>query len=62
MADAGWALPQTGHKTLTLVQLYTEAAGREELENSAMKKLIARPNGTAIMANRNVKFATPLTL
>ncbi|UWS80516.1 site-specific integrase [Phaeobacter sp. G2] len=47
----------TGHKTLALVQLYTEAAGREALANSAMEKLIARPNGNKNVTNRTGKFA-----
>ena len=35
----------TGHKTLALVQRYTEAPGREGMADSAIEKLIARPNG-----------------
>lgn len=34
----------TGHKSLALVQRYTEAAGREGMADSAIEKLIARPN------------------
>ncbi|MCZ4267460.1 tyrosine-type recombinase/integrase [Rhodobacteraceae bacterium G21628-S1] len=51
----------TGHKTLALVQLYTEAAGREDLATSAMEKLIARPNGQQNLMNHDEKFvnATP---
>lgn len=47
----------TGHKTLALVQLYTEAAGREGLADSAMEKLIARPNGKKDVANLPEGFA-----
>jgi len=35
----------TGHKSLALVQRYTEAAGREGMADSAIEKLMARPNG-----------------
>jgi site-specific recombinase XerD len=41
----------TGHKTLALIQLYTEAAGREGLADSAMEKLVARPNGEKNVVN-----------
>lgn len=34
----------TGHKTLAEVRRYTEAALREGLADSAMEKLLARPN------------------
>ncbi len=47
----------TGHKTLALVQLYTEAAGREGLADSAMEKLIARPNGEQNVVNLPEEFA-----
>ncbi|PZX08365.1 site-specific integrase [Celeribacter halophilus] len=46
----------TGHKTLALVQRYTEAAGREGMANSAIEKLIARPNGDRNMANLPERF------
>lgn len=42
----------TGHKTLALVQRYTEAAGREGMVDSAIEKLIARSNGERNLANR----------
>lgn len=41
----------TGHKTLALVQPYTEATGREGLAGSAMEKLIARQNGEQNVVN-----------
>ncbi|TCP39795.1 tyrosine-type recombinase/integrase [Rhodovulum marinum] len=61
LAEAG-ATPHeigavTGHKTLALVQLYTEAAGREGLADSAFEKLIARPNGEQNVVNLPKRFA-----
>lgn len=61
LAEAG-ATPHeigavTGHKTLALVQLYTEAAGREGLADSAFGKLIARPNGEQNVVNLPERFA-----
>jgi integrase len=47
----------TGHKTLALIQLYTGAAGREGLADSAMGKLIARPNGEQNVVNLPKRFA-----
>ncbi|MGR3444508.1 MAG: tyrosine-type recombinase/integrase [Thalassococcus profundi] len=46
----------TGHKTLALVQRYTEAAGREGMADSAIEKLIARPNGERNLANLPKRF------
>lgn len=46
----------TGHKTLALVQRYTEAAGREGMADSAIEKLIARPNGERNLANPPKRF------
>ncbi|MEC8795645.1 MAG: tyrosine-type recombinase/integrase, partial [Pseudomonadota bacterium] len=46
----------TGHKTLALVQRYTEAAGREGMADSAIEKLIARPNGECNLANLPKRF------
>jgi hypothetical protein len=48
LAEAG-AFPHeimsvTGHKTLAEVQRYTETATREGLADSAMGKLITRPD------------------
>ncbi len=47
----------TGHKTLALVQRYTEAAGHEGMANSAIEQLIARPNGERNLANLARRFA-----
>lgn len=46
-----------GHMTLALVQLYTEAAGREVLADSAFEKMITRPNGEQNVVNLSQKFA-----
>ncbi|WP_204353360.1 hypothetical protein [Tritonibacter mobilis] len=46
----------TGHKSLALVQRYTEAAGREGMADSAIEKLIARPNGERNLANLPKRF------
>ncbi|MCE8539916.1 hypothetical protein KBY27_20840 [Ruegeria pomeroyi] len=45
-----------GHKTLALVQRYTEAAGREGMADSAFEKLVARPNGERNLANLPKRF------
>lgn len=47
----------TGHKTLSEVQRYTEEAGREGMADSAMEKLIARPNGEQNVVNLPKRFA-----
>lgn len=46
----------TGHKTLRLVQLYTEAADREGMADSAFDKLISRPNGEQNVVNLPGRF------
>ncbi len=46
----------TGHKKLALVQRYTEAAGREGMVDSAIEKLVARPNGERSLANLTKRF------
>ncbi|WP_298851580.1 tyrosine-type recombinase/integrase [uncultured Ruegeria sp.] len=46
----------TGHKTLALVQRYTEAAGRDGMADSAIGKLITRPNGERNLANLHKRF------
>ena len=51
----------TGHKTLALVQRYTEAAGRGGMADSAMEKLISRPNGERNLANLSERFVNSLT-
>ena len=48
----------TGHKTLAEVQRYTEAAVREGLADSAMEKLISRPNREQTVMNLPTRFAT----
>lgn len=47
----------TGHKTLALVQLYTDAADREGLADTAFAKLISRPNGEQNVVNLPKRFA-----
>lgn len=47
----------TGHKTLSEVQRYTEAAGREGMADSALEKLISRPNGEQNVVNLPKRFA-----
>lgn len=60
LAEAGAAAHEigavTGHKTLALVQRYTEAAGREGMADSAIEKLIARPDGERNLANHTKRF------
>ncbi|WP_282170672.1 site-specific integrase [Ruegeria atlantica] len=46
----------TGHKSLALVQRYTEAADRGEMADSAIEKLITRPNGEKSLANLPNRF------
>jgi integrase len=50
----------TGHKTLSEVQRYTEAAGREGMADSAMEKLVSRPNGERNVVNLPERFAKKL--
>lgn len=47
----------TGGETLTFVQRYTEAAGREGMADSAIEKLIARPNGERNSAGHSGRLA-----
>lgn len=47
----------TGHKTLAPVQRYAESAGREGMADSAIEKLIARPNGERNSANVTKRLA-----
>lgn len=61
LAEAG-ATPHeimavTGHKTLAEVQRYTESAMREGLADSAMAKLVARPDGAQTVVNLPQRFA-----
>lgn len=46
-----------GHKTLAEVQHYTEAALREDLADSAMQKLLSRPNREQSVVNLAERFA-----
>ncbi|MET4130278.1 tyrosine-type recombinase/integrase [Roseovarius sp. MBR-6] len=48
----------TGHKTLAEVQRYTQDAFREGLADSAMGKLMARPNGEQTVVNLPNRFTT----
>lgn len=62
LAEAG-ATPHeimaiTGHKTLAEVQRYTESALREGLADTAMEKLLARPNREQTVVNLSPRFAT----
>lgn len=62
LAEAGASAHEigsiTGHKTLALVQLYTEAAGREGMADSAIEKLLARPAADRKLANPSDGFVT----
>lgn len=49
----------TGHRTLALVQRYTEVAGREGMADSAIEKLIARPNGEPSQRDSSILTPTP---
>ncbi|MBK0325947.1 hypothetical protein I5535_01435 [Rhodobacteraceae bacterium F11138] len=46
----------TDHKTLALIQRYTGAAGREGMADSAIEKLVARPNGERNLTNLPNRF------
>jgi len=48
----------TGHKTLAEVQRYTKTATREGLADSAMGKLMARPNREQTVVNLPERFAS----
>ena len=65
LAEAGTSAHEimavTGHKTLAEVQRYTESATREGLADSAMGKLIARPNRMKTVVNPPQRFATNST-
>lgn len=60
-ATAHEIMSVTGHKTLAEVQRYTEAALREGLADSAMEKLLLRPNREQTVVNLSAKFATNFT-
>ncbi|MDE3027524.1 MAG: tyrosine-type recombinase/integrase [Paracoccaceae bacterium] len=61
LAEAGATAPEimsvTGHKTLAEVDRYIRDALREGMADSAMEKLIARPNRARTLANPPEKFA-----
>ena len=56
-ATAHEIMSVTGHKTLAEVQRHTEAALREGLADSAMEKLLARPNREQTVVNLSARFA-----
>ena len=47
----------TGHKTLAEAQRYTKAALREGMADSAMEKLLSRPNQKQTVVNLQARFA-----
>lgn len=55
-ATAHEIMSVTGHKTLAEVQHYTEAALREGLADSAVAKLLARPNREQTAVNLPARF------
>jgi integrase len=57
-ASAHEIMAVTGHKTLAEVQRYTETATREGLADSAMGKLITRPNREQTVVNLPERFTT----
>jgi integrase len=56
-ASAHEIMAVTGHKTLSEVQRYTESAMREGMADTAMSKLIARPNHEQTVVNLPNRFA-----
>jgi len=60
-ASAHEIMAVTGHKTLAEVQRYTETATREGLADSAMGKLITRPNREQTVVNLPERFAGKAT-
>lgn len=61
LAEGGATAPQiaaiTGHKTLSEVQLYIEAANREGMADDGFALLVTRPNGEQTVANIVDMFA-----
>ncbi|WP_158530139.1 site-specific integrase [Paracoccus sediminilitoris] len=55
-ATAHEIMSVTGHKTLAEVQHYTKAALREGLADSAVAKLLARPNREQTAVNLPARF------
>ncbi|MGV0820808.1 tyrosine-type recombinase/integrase [Martelella sp. AMO21009] len=56
-ASAHEIMAVTGHKTLSEVQRYTDAATREGLADAAFDKLISRPNREQTLVNLPTRFA-----
>lgn len=65
LAEAGASASQigaiTGHKTLSEVQRYVEAANRESMAGDGMALLLARPNGEQTVVNLPPMFAKKST-
>jgi integrase len=57
-ATAHEIMAVTGHKTLSEVERYTATALREGMADSAIAKLISRPNREQTVVNLPIKFAT----
>ncbi len=62
LAEGGASAPQiasiTGHKTLSEVQRYIEAANREGMADDGFAMMVTRPNGEQTLANMPTMFAT----
>ncbi|MGJ8628099.1 MAG: tyrosine-type recombinase/integrase [Sulfitobacter sp.] len=62
LAEGGASAPQimaiTGHKTLSEVQRYIDAANREDMADDGMAVMVTRPNGEQTVANTVELFAT----
>lgn len=62
LAEAGATAPEimsiTGHKTLSEVQRYIADANREIMADSAMEKLVIRPNGEQTVVNLTSMLAS----
>jgi hypothetical protein len=48
----------TGHRSLVLVQRYTQAAGRAGMADFTIGKLVGRPNGERNLANLPKRFVS----
>ncbi len=61
LAEGGASAPQiasiTGHKTLSEVQRYIEAANREGMADDGFAMMVTRPNGEQTVANMPTMFA-----
>lgn len=62
LAEGGASAPQimavTGHKTLSEVQRYIDAANREDMADDGFAVMVTRPNGEQTVANIVDMFAT----